>query len=107
MLLPSGNPFKYHDEVLSLQPMFPPKRFGCVKIFQEFPVLGQQTRRTNSELALVARVVDNNSMYVCMYVCMYVWSHIQQSMDQPGKVANPVRGQLNRENEYSPVPVRA
>ena len=27
MLLPSGNPFKYHEEVLSLQPMFPPKRF--------------------------------------------------------------------------------
>ena len=25
-------------------------------------------------------------------------------MDQPGKVANPARGQLNRENEYSPVP---
>ena len=23
-------------------------------------------------------------------------------MDQPGKVANPARGQLNRENEYSP-----
>ena len=22
-------------------------------------------------------------------------------MDQPGKVANPARGQLNRENEYS------
>ena len=28
-------------------------------------------------------------------------------MDQPGKVDNPARGQLNRENEYSPVPVRA
>ena len=28
-------------------------------------------------------------------------------MDQPGKVANPARGQLNKENEYSPVPVRA
>ena len=28
-------------------------------------------------------------------------------MDQPGKVANPARGKLNRENEYSPVPVRA
>ena len=26
-------------------------------------------------------------------------------MDQPGKVANPARGQLNKENEYSPVPV--
>ena len=28
-------------------------------------------------------------------------------MDQPGKVANPARGQLIRENEYFPVPVRA
>ena len=28
-------------------------------------------------------------------------------MDQPGKVANPARGQLNRENEYPPVRVRA
>ena len=39
---------------------------------------------------------------------MYVWSsHIAEYMDQPGKVANPARGQLYRENEYSPVPVRA
>ena len=29
-----------------------------------------------------------------------------KNMDQPGKVANPARGQLSRENEYSPVPVR-
>ena len=28
-------------------------------------------------------------------------------MDQPGKVANPARGLLNRENEYLPVPIRA
>ena len=28
-------------------------------------------------------------------------------MYQPDKVTNPARGQLNRENEYSPVPVRA
>ena len=27
MLLPSGNPFECHEEVLSLQPMIPPKRF--------------------------------------------------------------------------------
>ena len=26
-------------------------------------------------------------------------------MDQPGKVANPARGQLNRKNEFSLVPV--
>ena len=25
-----------------------------------------------------------------------------KSMDQPGKVANPARGQLNRKNEYFP-----
>ena len=27
-------------------------------------------------------------------------------MDQPGKVASPARGQLNRENEHFPVSVR-
>ena len=27
--------------------------------------------------------------------------------DRPGKVANPARGQLIRENIFSPVPVRA
>ena len=30
-----------------------------------------------------------------MYVCIV--THIAKSMDQPGKVANPTRGQLNRE----------
>ena len=29
-------------------------------------------------------------------VCMY-GEHFQQSMDQPGKVANPTSGQLNRD----------
>ena len=31
----------------------------------------------------------------------------QYVFHKPGKVANPARGQLNRENEHSPVPVRA
>ena len=30
-----------------------------------------------------------------------------KSKDQPGKVTNPARGQLNRENSYFSVPVRA
>ena len=34
-------------------------------------------------------------------------THSKKSMDQPGKVANSSRGQLNRENEDFPVPVRA
>ena len=38
-----------------------------------------------------------------MYVSMY-GHHIQQSIDQRGKVANPARGQLNGENQYSPSP---
>ena len=29
-----------------------------------------------------------------------------KGMDQTGKVANPARGQLNREDEFLPVPVR-
>ena len=41
-----------------------------------------------------------------MYVCMY--GHpCSKGMDQPGRVANPARGQLKRENEYFPVRVRA
>ena len=43
------------------------------------------------------------AMYV--YVCMVIT--YSKSMAQPGKVANPARGQLNRKNEYFPVPVRA
>ena len=39
-----------------------------------------------------------------MYAYTYVWSHVYgKSMDHPGKVANPARGQLNRENKYFPV----
>ena len=44
--------------------------------------------------------------YVYTYVCMVIT--YSKSMDQPdNEVANPARGQLNRGNEYSPVPVRA
>ena len=35
------------------------------------------------------------------------WMIIIHIYDQPGKVANPARGQLSRENEYFSVPVRA
>ena len=37
---------------------------------------------------------------------MYGHTH-SKSIDQPGTVANPARGELNRENEYFPVHVRA
>ena len=42
------------------------------------------------------------------YIYVYVYGQdFQQSMDQPGKVANPARDQLNRENVFFPVPVCA
>ena len=43
-----------------------------------------------------------------VYIRPYMYGHVySKSMDQPGKVANPARGQLNRENEYFPVRDRA
>ena len=49
MLLPSGNPFKCHEEVLSLQPMIPPKGFdifpltgGCSESLDAFSFFFEQ-----------------------------------------------------------------
>ena len=48
------------------------------------------------------------SSSVLVYMCVCVYDHTySKSMDQPGKVANPARGQLDRENEHFPVPIRA
>ena len=41
----------------------------------------------------------------CIYVCIVIT--YSKSVDQPGKVASPARGQLNRKTEYFPVRVRA
>ena len=38
---------------------------------------------------------------------VYVKNTITKSKDQPGKVANPARGQLNWENDFFPVSGRA
>ena len=44
------------------------------------------------------------SMYLCIYLCIYVSIYLcnktKECMDQPGNVANPALGQLNKENEY-------
>ena len=46
-------------------------------------------------------------IHTLLYV-MTIHTYMIISIDQPGDVANPARGQLNRENElYFPVPVRA
>ena len=40
------------------------------------------------------------------YIIMYCNTY-SKSMDQPGKVANPARGQLKRKTKHFPVRVRA
>ena len=50
---------------------------------------------------MFASFIENSRLYVCIIY----GHHTKQSMDQPGKVANPARSQLNRENECSPAPV--
>ena len=41
-------------------------------------------------------------------MCTYGYTYYCKSMDQPGKAANPARGQVNnRENEYFPLRDRA
>ena len=53
-------------------------------------------------LSPVFRIFVTGSMiFHSIYLC---WC---MGQDQPGKVANPARGQLNWANEYFPVPIRA
>ena len=57
-------------------------------------------------LCTAAFMVHNTDVQVLLYVqTKYVCTYSHQSTDQPGKVAKPARGQLNRENEYFSVPV--
>ena len=46
-------------------------------------------------------------MVITYYICMYDHGIKQIGGEPVGKVANPARGELNRENVFSPVPVRA
>ena len=60
--------------------------------------------KTGRHVSTWSIVENTKASEACMYVCMV--THIAE-YGSPGKGANPVRGQLNRENEYFPVRVRA
>ena len=52
--------------------------------------------------------VQYNGGFLPEIILLYGHTYSKKSsMDQPGKVANPARGQLIRENEYFPIRVRA
>ena len=77
-----------------------PQKEGGLKILCDLPpVRPRLVRPTN----LMSRMDGKKTHTHCsMYGHTY-----SKSMDQPGKVANPARGQLNRENECFPVRIRA
>ena len=76
MLLPSGNPFKCHEEVLSFQPMIPAKRFDifppwgmlrrsrCVQIFLQTYNL---YRERNCCMTHIAKATDVFSSHDCIF----------------------------------------
>ena len=78
---------------------YPVILFGRVVLYlwRSPPVLSQSVC-----LSLASTLVRVLSLPDVMYGHTY-----SKSMDQPGKVGNPARGQLNRENEYFPVRARA
>ena len=50
---------------------------------------------------------DGNYLHRLLLSYIHIVITYSKGKDQPGKVANPARGQLDRENEFFPVPVRA
>ena len=65
-------------------------------------------RSTVRHASSVVCVACTKSGFAQPHPLYTVWLHkCSKSMDQPGKVANSARGQLNRENEYLSVRVRA
>ena len=64
-------------------------------------------RKRNSGAILFRRNLNASKPSVVMiHKCMYGYTY-SKSMDQPGKVTNLARCQLNSENKYFPVRVRA
>ena len=72
---------------------------SCAVVVREI----RDTEEMRRMLQLEHSIAESLVRYIS--VCYgYTYS---KSMDQPGKVTNPARGQLNRENYYFPVRVRA
>ena len=77
-----------------------------------FPVQLTTSRIGNLTRLILTLAKYDDHTYVAyprigiLYVCMYCHAY-SKSMDQPGKVPNPPRGQLNREKYVCPVRVRA
>ena len=67
--------------------------------------LDGRTQKRMAKTTVIKSFINRGSFELCTKCqditvsSMYVWgSHISKSKDQSGEVANPARGQLNREN---------
>ena len=93
---------KYHHEPVDAAPLFfpPPPYTILYHYWYEVEMC--------YDIEIVSEAKDNKfpvdtctmSPCWCCEVCMYCHTH-SKSKDQPGKVANPARSQLNRENEIN------
>ena len=90
---------------------------GSVLVHKKHEILLKSRIRCIFRVSLVELTGDDNSATSTVAVAFnirmspkkYVWSsHIGEYIDQSGDVSvvNPARGQLNRENDFFPVPVR-
>ena len=72
-------------------------QWGCDTVFGQRPSAGCISSPRGSAKPFLLFYSDWQTMlYVCMYVYMVITC--SKGKDQPGKVANLARGQLNREN---------
>ena len=55
----------------------------------------RMTRMTGPDCAVMCNLINTHTH---THTHTHNTQCVQQSMDQPGKAANPARGQLNREN---------
>ena len=63
--------------------------------------------RFNATKILCPSYIYTTGSLLCYKYVRMVITYSKRSMNQPGKVVNLSRGQLNRENEYFPMAVRA
>ena len=77
MLLPSGNPFKYHEEVVYLHPMIPPKRFdifsplieGWLEGLDALRIFFKKLQFLCCPMALLSYIIINIFKYVLHRFC--------------------------------------
>ena len=85
-------------------------KIPCITVVSEYHGKCYQPQKSLPRRALdfsnkILFQTTDNDFKSWWYVCMVIM--YGKGIDQPGKVANPARSQLNRENGYFPVPIRA